>query len=302
MPRKYKIMHTLKINEISAVDRPAQVGATMLILKRADKPMPKGKPYTAEQLANMTEEERRKAKMNEDTQKQIDELNKKLDDANTAAKAKDDKIAYLSKVNALSKAEREHFSSLGEAEQVAFVEKSSDDRALILKNLADANPVVYKGIDGSEYRKNDDPRLVAQAKRNDEMEKKLAKADALAKQHEYAKRAKDELGNVTGEDSTKTELLKAIDTVENEDERGKITKMLVAINKVASMAFDKIGTRGGAPVALGDEESQLDQLAEKYAAKHNVSHAVAYNKVLATPEGQRLYGEFYGKRQNSMDG
>lgn len=275
------------IDEISAVDRPAQVGAKVRLMKRDN---------------SATQEEMQMAddlkKSLEDLQKKYNDLDVKFTTLDTLAKAKDDKITFLSKALALSGAEREYFATLSDAEQAAFVEKSSSERATILKNLADANPVIYTALDGSEYRKNDDGRLVAQVKRNDDMEKRLAKADALAKQHEYSKRAQDELGNITGDDVTKTDFLKAIDTIEDEEKRGKVTKMITALNKVAGMAFQKVGF-GGAPIPEGSAEDQLEKLAEAYAKEHKVHPSIAYDKVLNSPQGQEIYSGIYNKRVNT---
>ena len=195
----------------------------------------------------------------------------------------------LTAIVGLSADQRTHFDTLSGADQDAFLAKSSDERDAVLKNLADADPVVYTTTDGDELRKSAGETVIKMAKRADDLAKQLAKQEALAKRAELEKRASDEFPNLRGETVEKAALLGAVESISDEAVRGKVTEMLKAHDAGLGKAFERQGTQS-AP-SDNSPSAQLDDLAKAYAKDNDVDITKAYDEVLKTAEGSRLYEE-----------
>lgn len=207
-------------------------------------------------------------------------------------KKRNERLAQIVK---LSPEQRAHFDKLPEPEQDEFLSKSSDERDAVLKNLRDSDPVVFKSTDGTEYRKSDDPRLVQMAKQADADRQELAKERAIAKRRDLEKRGTELFKNMKGESALKAELLGAVESIENEDTRGKVTEMLKQHDANLGKAFERVGSTD-APNSEGDTPSdQIDALAKAYAEKHSVDITKAYDEVLKTDEGKALYAKHIGR-------
>jgi len=203
----------------------------------------------------------------------LEETNKSLDEAK-ATIAKTESLATMNDV------QKAHYDTLeGEVADV-FLEKSFDERQEALTELSKANKVIYKSLDGTEYRANDDDRLVKLAKRADEDHKALQKSLLEKKELELTKRAEDELSNLPGKVETHVSLLKAIDSIKDDTEREESLKVLKAHNAAMSGAFETVGSsviskgkEGGDPVA------EMDELAKSYAKEHDMEYYDAYDAV-----------------------
>lgn len=198
------------------------------------------------------------------------------------------KLAKSEAYGKLNDAEKSYYDNLPDSERDEFLKFDGDHRAQVLKKAAAEDPVIYTSEDGEEFHKSDDPRLVKMAKRADADRKQAREDRERAENMEFAKRAEDELGHLTGGEDAKVSLLKAINGIKDEDVRKEISQMLKAADDAASPAFD---TRGTTDVAKGDAEEQLNDLAKAYSEKHDMPFAKAYNEVLKTDEGSRLYTE-----------
>ena len=210
-----------------------------------------------------------------------------------AMKEKDDE---LEKVNAdltiakaigdLNDLEKAHYTTLDEEGQTAFLTASPEVRKSTLDNIAAEDAVVYTDTQGAEYKKSDDDRLVQMAKDRDE-DRKLAKADREKSETlELQKRADTELNHLPGEQAVKVAVLKAIDTIEDEEVKKSAKALLKAGNDGLEKAFTEVGSRGEGFKKASDE---LDALAKKYAADNKVEYLKAYDEVLKTEDGKRLY-------------
>lgn len=211
------------------------------------------------------------------------------------------KLADLQKSNdrnaaivALSPEQRAHFNGLSGDEAEAFLAKSSEERDAVIKNAANSNPVIFKSADGTEYRQDDDPRLVQMAKDRDADRAETARLNAVAKQADLEKRAGDVLKNMGGEITTKAALLGAVDGIKDEALRGKVTEMLTAHDAGLGKAFERVGTTEGAPEGSTPAD-ELDDLAKAYASEHKVDFTEAYTQVLNTAKGQELYKRHTGR-------
>ena len=381
--RPQRIMRTFKINEISAVDRPAQEGARAVIMKRDD-----GTPQiddavekrvwlttdvdghahlvddrgfdgderdggdTSWSVSNSDEENRghahpwiknedgsvtigaseghthevlettvkragppRAADTPEDTMPNSkDNGTNKGDEGAVALKAAEDRNAELetelAESNAraeMTDAEKVHLDTLDpqldDDARKAFLAAKPKTRADIVakaaKAVEDAKGVAYTADDGTEYTKADDPRLVRQAERNDELARDLAKATKRSDEQDLRKRAEEDLKHLPGTVETRMALLKAVESIGDDGERKTATEALKAQNEQMAKAFDTRGSRrSGGEVPAGKDadspEGQLDALAKRYAEEHDVTEAEGYDAVLKTDAGAALYGDVTG--------
>lgn len=206
-------------------------------------------------------------------------------------------VAELTKANARSQSilalnaeQRAHFDTLKGADQDQFLALNSDQRADVVKNLRDANPVVFKSADGTEYRKSDDARLIKMARENDQRTTELAREQFIRKQAELEKRAGDEFKTLGGDVVVKAAILGAVESIQDAGLRGKALEALKAHDAGLGAAFQRVGTGSPADTTkrAGD---RLDDLAKAHAAAHKCDLSKAYEAVVATPEGRALYAE-----------
>ena len=188
-------------------------------------------------------------------------------------------LERLTKVAELDDAQRAHFVSLGDDASEQFLASSAEDRAVEVNKATAEDPIVYTDTDGSEYRKSDDSRIVALAKKADKAVQAAATAEALRRNSEFAKRAEDELSNLPGDTGHKALLIKAIEGIEDEDARKAISEMLTAANTANADVLVQRGV-GDARVQPGtDAVKQLDELAKVYQKENAVSYSDAYAKI-----------------------
>ena len=291
--KKKVILKEFDLDEISAVDFPAQAPARATLLKRQEpEDTPDlGKQESDEQAPASSEENPEAGSvqktgenpMNEDEKKQLDELAKKL--------------AKAEAILALSPEQRAHYEGLAQDAQEDFLGKSDSDREEIVKaelaKAADADAVLYTDLEGNEFRKSDDPRLIAMAKRADDERKARLEAESLRKADELKKRA-GEFKHLPGEQETKVELLKAVDSIEGEA-REKVMEMLKSHDGGLKDAFEKKGTTAGGEEE-GDASARFDALVKKAREENkDLSEAKAMVKVLETEEGARLHAQMNGR-------
>ena len=387
-PRQRNIMRAFKIDEISAVDRPAQVGARAVIMKRDDGSNPQtgdavekrawlttdvdghahlvddrnydnvrrdggdtswsvsasaeeGQGHSHPWIANMdgsitigaseghthtvleTTLKSTEAVVDGGTKEEDDTMPKTTEqeaaekEAAKVLKAATDRSAELEtqlvEANAraeMTDVEKVHLDgldpSLDDDARKVFVAAKSAQRAEIvakaIRAAEDAKGIAYTADDGTEYTKSDDPRLVSQAKRNDELAKRLEDTTKRADTQDLRKRAEEDLKHLPGTVETRMALLKAVESIGDADERKVALEALKAQNEQMAEAFKTKGsTRVGGTVQTGtDEDSaegQLDTLAKRYATDNKVTEAEGYDAVLKTVEGAALYGEFTGDSQ-----
>ena len=240
-----------------AIDQAAMSGAVLALVTKTEG----GEPMTTQT----------------DTQPTVEELRAQL--------------ARAHAVVALTGEERAHFEALPEEARTAFLAKSADDRmseiGAVTKAAQDANPVVFTAADGTEFRKSDDPRAIAMAKRLDATEQENAALKARDEQTTLEKRAEAELSYLPGDVKVRAAMLKAIDGIEDEAQREAALGALKAQNEAMSKAFQTYGH--GSQPEPGSPDDQLDKLAKGYAEKNGGTFEAAYMKVADTPEGQALY-------------
>lgn len=216
-----------------------------------------------------------KADKGGDVSAEIAELNKKLERATALAELND--------------AEKAFYKGLKKDEQAIFLKADAAGRAKELAKAKADDPVVYTDTEGQEYRKSDDQRVVALAKRADQ-DRQLAKKEREQRvQLELEKRAKDEIPFLPGEISTKMAILSSLEKIDDPELRKSALESLKAQNQEMALAFERKGVRPPAGGGSESAEDQLNKKAEALAKEKGIDVNKAYNEVLETPEGKELY-------------
>lgn len=202
---------------------------------------------------------------------------------------KDAELAKANKLAALSDVEKAHYNTLADdAAKDAFLAKSADDRKAVLAKAAEADPVVYKSVAGIEYRKSAGETVIALAKQNDELAKGIAVEKAARENAELEKRASDEFKNLPGTLTEKAALLKSLESIPDEATRKAAIAAVKAGDTAIASAFTRKGAGGGSSESSSASD-QLDTLAKKYASDNKTDYSKAYQAVIKTDEGKKLY-------------
>ena len=360
-----RILRAMQIMELSAVDNPAQEGATFVLAKRAkeemalgdkpadkpgsgavcgcDKPKPNeagtkcekcGKPMPSKmcdgtsnqggptvkcdkcgkmvaeagsagekcgqcgktvsgKCAGLTDppasdasSNNRVLKSGEDTMTDAEKLAKAETDL-ASEKAKGEK---LTKVAALSDVEKDHYAGLVEIDEagaVAFLDMPTTARAVEIEKAKNADPVIYTDSEGHEYHKSE-AKAASLAKRADDMAKENKALREAGESAAFEKRA-GEFPHLKGDTVAKVALLRAVDGVADEATRTAITEMLKANDAGLAEAMKTLGTKAG--LAPSAPEAALNKMAEDKAKAEKITFAKAYDTVVQTPEGEKLYRE-----------
>lgn len=175
--------------------------------------------------------------------------------------------------------------------QAEYLEATPERRQAAVEKAAGDDPVVYTTLAGEDIRKSAGDLLLNLAKRADESEKNLAIEKAARERETFAKRAKEELDKLPGDESAQVALLKAVASIPDDADRKGAGEILVAANKGVSKAFDTAGTTdGGDSTGSAAAEQKLEKLATEHSKLNaGSSFAKSYKAVLATPEGRELY-------------
>lgn len=232
----------------------------------------------------------------EGTMPNPDDLKKAADEA-LAAKDKEIEtfkidLAKAMAVAGLNDAEKVHYFTLKGDDQAVFLVKSADERQAVINAIAKAaaekDKVEYTAVDGTEFRKSDDPRLVQMAKDRDEDRAALKKSQEETADLNLRKRA-EELEHLPGDVETRVAMLKAIDGIEDADKRKSALDALKAQDAGLAKAFQTVGVAGGS-VEPGSPNDELNNLAKAEQDKHpELTFEKAFAAVTNTPAGAALY-------------
>lgn len=252
------LLRDLVLKEISLVDRPANEGARITIFKR-----------DASSDSNGVDPAGRKAGIQKKGEEMPDD-NKKVTDLEEEVKSLKAKLAEYQKRAEDAEA------------KVTEVTKAKD---------AAANDEVVKIDDKTEVRKSvvgDATFAVIKAQ-----QAQIAHERSARELVEVAKRAETEFGNFPGEAIAKAKALVSLAALP-EEPRKTLEEMLKAGNAALGKSFTSIGSSGHSPSFGGSADEQLDNLAKAKAKEENIDFHKAYDAVLASPEGKRLYNESLG--------
>lgn len=166
------------------------------------------------------------------------------------------KLAKAERLATMTDAQRAHYTSLG-TDGESYLAKSFSERQAAVVEIEKANEVVYTcKSSGEVFRKSDDKRLVAMAKRQDEQAEEIAKRDAAIEKAELVTLAKSTIGDIAGDDDVHLFIVKSI-----KKSGGTAEQIDSALTSLRSAnAFAK--SRSAAPGASTGEPVQGDALAE----------------------------------------
>ena len=195
----------------------------------------------------------------------------------------------------MTDAQREVYKAFSKDEDKAdFLAKSHAERDELVAKANQANPIVVE-LDGVQYRKNDDPRLIQMAKRSKEQADALAKRDAELEHAKLEKRVSTEMQYLPGEAPAKVALLKAALAIADEPTRNAALQILAAHNTAMKAAFATVGhvAKTGENATLEQQLEQLAQTTKLNAEKVGKSMSIeeARGAVMGTPEGRALYNQ-----------
>lgn len=205
-------------------------------------------------------------------------------------------IAKLQALAVMTDDQKAHYGKLDAHAQENFIAATPDQRAArvaatVEKSACD-NALVYTAKNGAEYRKSDDPRLVQMAKDRD--------ADMAAAEVQKAAQIEVEAINLAKSwthmgEPMEEKIAKAKTILAASPEVQRVTLASIEAHKAAlAPLFKSIGARDG---GVGGQSEQaeatqkLNEMAQELSAKDGSSFAIAYDKVLQTQIGARLYSK-----------
>lgn len=262
-----KIIKKLVIDELSAVNTPAQEGATIVLMKRHTPPIDKAqnmKPETPDSVQR--------------SDKDWADLEKRLKRSESIRSlSPKDRITY----DGMTDEKDEFLDMLPEARELFGI--------ALEKNAQESDPVVYTTVDGTVMRKSAGESLIALAKSNDRLQKRLDVSEATLLQKSLEDRVLVELRHMPGTVADRAALLKAVDALPTENRTGALNA-LKAQNTAMAKAFETHGISIGNAHQDHSPQAQLERMAKALTDKDpNLSSEIAFSKVLNTTEGQELY-------------
>lgn len=294
-----RILHRLKLNEISAVDRPAQEHARMVIMKRAKQVVVDNEDKD-EDNEDMTEAE----------------LKKRITDLEGSVSTLTNTVTTVTKDRDSLKAENDalevrasfdgdtlnYFAGLSDKEQNSFLKMS--------KTLRDASVATFKASDeeievgGQKIRKSQAgnmwPVLKAQATQAKEFTDKLAKSTDAEEKATLQKRVIEEFNHLPGTTEERASVLKHVLAIKDEPIRKAAEAILKTAEAHAKANFSRKGYQGGDDTSGDDAESKLNKLAKEYQkANKGMTFEKAYTEVCQ--ENRELYNEYLEENKESAE-
>lgn len=197
----------------------------------------------------------------------------------------------LASALALPEAHRAHAATLDDSELEAFLAKSATDRESIVKAAGDADPVIYKRLDGTEIRKSHGQLLADVAKQADDAMKLAASEVAKREEVELAKRADKELSHFSKGQGARVALLKAVCGIADEKVRGEVHEMLAAANAACVELTKAQGANPGADPEPTSKRADLKRAVEEFAKTNGgLPYETAFVKAISSdPKVRSLY-------------
>lgn len=208
-------------------------------------------------------------------------------EAQEAEMADEKTQAELAKYKALaelSDVQKAHYNTLPEAEQSVYLAMSADDRDAVAK-AAGSNDEQFTTVEGATVVKSKvGAELYAVMKSQNEQ---IAKLRNDADMTRLQKQAETDLAHLPGTPLLKAQVLKSVEAMP-QAARDALTAMLKAGDAACAPGFKPAAAQGGEEMSAAD---RLEKMADSYAAEHKVTKTAAYQAVLNTDEGRKLYKE-----------
>lgn len=222
-----------------------------------------------------------------DKVKELEDKLKKAGEDNTKLQAD---LAKATALAGMTDVQKQHYNGLSPEDQEIFLKKSSDERDAIIKKASDADEVLTVGdrvIRKSVVGEDSFFVMKKQQERIEAQEAQSAKDRAEAVKKAFELKAETDYPNLPGSPEHKGQLLKAVDGLE-EEPRKAVTEMLKAADEAMKKNFNENGHNQD---TVSDANEKLNKLAQEKADKENLPFHKAYDAVLKTDEGMKLYNE-----------
>jgi hypothetical protein len=283
--RKKNNLKNLSIKEVSLVPKGANQHSKAVLYKSA--PGENGDTIASK---SRREGEDPMPKTLEELEKALNEQDAKIEATNKSSEAKDAEIADLKK-------------QLEEANKAKPKIDPKTGKPIIADNDADdpmskLDELVSKKLE-TAVAEAVTKATEAVVKSNEALTKQLTETLAKTELLQLEKQAESDYPNIPGTATEKAELLQTIKAMP-EAQQKIMFDGLKKQNEMFGGTFTEIGQVGKSSVSKGSNEAQLEVLAKKYQeANPEMSMAKAYNEVLKTEEGTKLY-QGYSAHEHKM--
>jgi hypothetical protein len=222
-------------------------------------------------------------------------MSKELEQLQKKNEEQEAQIAKLTFLAGLTDVEKKHYGDLDDKGKEAFEKMDSDQRqASIDEAIAKAAAADDSfEMDGETIKKSEVGAAVFAVMKA--QQQRLEKAEANAEAERQARVAKElqseaeqMFPHLEGTPEEKAEMLKGIRALPKEQQDKQI-KMLKSADSAMAKAFTELGQEGGED--LDGATAKLNKLAKEHAAANNVTFHKAYDAILKTDEGKKLYAE-----------
>ena len=199
-------------------------------------------------------------------------------------------LAIAVALGSMSDTQKSYHANLDEASQTAFASMSAIEMDSAISKSQEADPIAYTARDGEVFRKSDGERIIKMVKRQDATDEENERLQKEATDTRLTKAAADTMGHLPGEVADKAAMLKAIETITDLDQRGRISKIIASQNEGMGELFSESGGTQTAKQSASANE-QLDNMAKAYQEKEGVTFDQALDAVCQTSEGATLYAQ-----------
>lgn len=207
-----------------------------------------------------------------------------MSDTNHEVAALTAKNVRLEKIVALTGEEKSFYDRLSNDSKESFLGMSRKDRQ-------DMMTPIHTTPDGVKFFACDDPRMIEMAKSSEATVKLMTEQLAAERARSMTVRAEAELAHLPGTAEVRVALLSAVEAIEKPEIREAALKAIKDYDGKQATQFVRQGGSNARPAASVDAETKIQQLADKYAEEHDVGPEVAYNAVMETEEGMKLYAQ-----------
>jgi hypothetical protein len=255
---KKLILHDFDLEEISAVDIPAQTPAKMSIIKRNE---------STDRGNNMSTDNQNTVELDA-LKKQVSELSGQLADAQ--------------KMAGMSDAEKQYMTGMKDDEKKAFTDMKPEDRkkrmemSKSMDESIEVNGVVLTksalGADMFSVIKSQQAQLEKQ-------EQEVRKAREMAITATFVRKASEQYSHVPGTNEELGMLLRETADI-SKGAQDTLASVLEALEKSNAKAFVSKGHTDGADDEGVSPIDKLDSIAKSYATENNVDYATAYSVVI----------------------
>lgn len=191
----------------------------------------------------------------------------------------------LDKIVALTGDERQFYDRLGRDDQTDFLGLSRKDRQDIM------TPIYTSTLTGAKFYSTDDQRMIDQAKMSDKTTETMQKSLDDARLASMRSRAETELAHLAGTTEVRAAILSSIENITDPATREAALKAVKEYDGKQAVQFQRQGLGAGVPAVTLAAEEKIMQLADKYESEHDCSPSEAYDHVMNSAEGQKLYAE-----------